>query len=118
MCTYHRIYDRSNYRGIWNSIHILSTFLCFRTHELRKVLPINYGYETFFERFILNPFSIFSMHVDCERPSNSLDLSHRSLFPEYRMLHQGLSWRTVWTTKFSLLKSRNVIPILICHLHI
>ena len=75
------------------------------------------GMIHFFERFILNPFSIFYMYVDCERSSNPLDLSHRSLFPEYRILCQGLSWRTVWTTKFSLLKSRNVIPILICHIH-
>ena len=86
--------------------------------NFERCFPSIMGMKPFFERFILNPFSIFSMYVDCERPSNLLDLFHRSLFLEYRMLRQGLSWRTIWTTKFSLLKSRNVIPFLICHLHI
>ena len=109
MRTYHRIY------GIRFIISLPSCVLGYM--NFKRCFPSTMGMKPFFQRFILNPFSIFSMYVDYERPSNPLDLSHRFLFPEYRMLHQGLSWRTIWTTKFSLLKSRNVIPILVCHLH-
>ena len=103
---------------MWNLIIIFIPSCVLGHMNFERCFPSTMGMKPFLERFILNPFSIYSMYVDCERQSNPLDLSHRSLFPEYRMLHQGLSWRTIWTTKFSLLKSRNVIPILICHIHI
>ena len=67
------------------------------------------GIKPFFEGFI--PFSNFSTYVDYERLSNPLYLFYRSKFPKCRMLYWSISWRTIWTTKSSLLKSRNVIQI-------
>ena len=51
-----------------------------------------------------------------ERPWRSILYSgNKDLWDRSRGL-LGLSWRIVWTVKFSLLKSRNAILILICHM--
>ena len=76
MCTYHRIYDRSNCRGTWNPIIISLPSCVLGYMNFERCFPSTMGMKPFLEKFILNPFSIFSMYVDCERPSNPLDLSH------------------------------------------
>ena len=66
---------------------IISLPSCVLGHmNFERCFPSTMGMKPFFKRFILNPFSIFSMYLDYERLSKP---------PEYRMLRQGLSWRTV-----------------------
>src|SRR5262249_29292510 len=46
--------------------------------DLERFFPCDIGINPFFERSMLNLFSILSMYVDCERPINLLKASPES----------------------------------------
>ena len=43
--------------------------------DFERVIPLTMGTYSLLDYSMLNLFSILSMYVDCERPSNLLDLS-------------------------------------------
>ena len=60
---------------MWNPIIISLLSSVLELMNFERCFPSTMGMKPFFERFILNPFSIFSIYVDYETPSTPLDLS-------------------------------------------